>query len=132
MLNVMVVDDSLIIRRNIKKMLTELGCNVVAEAVNGQEAVKLYAKHNPDAVTMDITMPIKTGIEALKEIRKECKDAVIIMVTSHGQEELVMDAIKSGAKGYLLKPVTIDKLTTVFKKAFPELTFEAKKELTAV
>ncbi len=129
MLNVLVVDDSMIIRRNLKKMLGELGCNIVAEAANGQEAVELYAKHNPDAVTMDITMPIMTGIEALKEIRKNYSDAVIIMVTSHGQEELVMDAIKSGAKGYMLKPINIDKLTQVFKKAFPNMKFTTSEEL---
>jgi len=129
MLNVLVVDDSMIIRRNLKKMLTELGCNVIAEAANGQEAIELYVKHNPDAVTMDITMPVMTGIEALKEIRKNYSDAVIIMVTSHGQEDLVMDAIKSGAKGYMLKPINIDKLAQVFKKAFPNMKFKTDEEL---
>ncbi len=125
MLNVLVVDDSLIIRRNLKKMLIEMGCNVVAEASNGQEAVVLYAKHSPDVVTMDITMPIMTGIESLKKIKRNHSDAKVIMITSHGQEELVMEAISSGAKGYILKPITMDKLLKVFKKVFPDVQIKA-------
>ncbi len=121
MLNVLIVDDSMIIRRNISKMLTQMGLSVVAEAKTGLEAIELYKKHNPDFVTMDITMPEMTGVEALKEIKKDFKDAIIIMVTSHGQEELVMDSITSGAKGYILKPITIDKLEESIKKVFPNL-----------
>ncbi len=119
MLNVLVVDDSMIIRRNITKMLKQIGCNILAEAKNGKEAIELYKKHNPDFVTMDITMPEMTGVEALKAIKRDFKDAVVIMITSHGQEELVMDSIKSGAKGYILKPITLEKLQASIKKVFP-------------
>ncbi len=121
MLNVLVTDDSMIIRRNITNMLKQLGLNVIAEAKTGKEAIELYEKHNPDFVTMDITMPEMTGVEALKEIKKSYKDAKVIMVTSHGQEELVMDSIKSGAKGYILKPITVEKLISSIKKIFPEV-----------
>ena len=121
MLNVLVVDDSLIIRKTLTTALEELGHTVVAQAKSGKEALELYAKHMPDLVTLDITMPIMSGIEALKEMKKRYPDVRVIMVTSHGEEKLVMDAIFSGAKGYILKPITKEKLTDSINKVFPEL-----------
>ena len=120
MLNIMVVDDSTIIRRILTKELTQMGYNIVAEAKSGKEAIELYKKYLPDLVTMDITMPIMSGIDALKKIRKAYKDANIIMITSHGEEALVMDAIVSGAKGYVLKPITTVALELAVKKIFPD------------
>jgi len=121
MLNVLVVDDSVIIRRTLTTKLEEMGYTVVAQAKSGKEAVLLYKEHIPDLVTMDITMPIMNGIEALKKIIKEHSDAKIIMVTSHGEEHLVMEAITNGARGYILKPVNNEQLTIVINKVFPEL-----------
>jgi len=66
-------------------------------------------------------MPVMTGIEALKKIKKGYKDAKVIMVTSHGEEKLVMESITSGAKGYILKPINADKISTVLNKVFPVL-----------
>lgn len=119
MLNIMVVDDSLIIRKTFTKLLEDLGHTVVAQAQSGKEAIALYKEHMPDLVTMDITMPIMSGIEALKAIKAKYKDAKIIMVTSHGEEKLVMEAISSGARGYVLKPITEDKIKSVISKVFP-------------
>jgi two-component system chemotaxis response regulator CheY len=121
MLNVLVVDDSMIIRKTLQKKLEDMGHKVIASAASGKEAVEMYKKHNPDLVTMDITMPEMSGIEALKLIKDEFKDANIIMVTSHGEEKLVMDAISSGAKGYVLKPITEDKIKASLSKIFPDL-----------
>jgi len=121
MLNIMIVDDSLIIRKTLTTELEKMGHNVVATAKSGQEAIDLYSKHMPDLVTMDITMPIMNGIEALKRIKSNYKGANIMMITSHGEEKLVMDAISSGAKGYILKPITQEKLENVLKKIFPQL-----------
>ena len=118
MLNIMVVDDSLIIRKTLTIELEKMGHTVVAQAKSGKEAIDMYDKHMPDLVTMDITMPIMSGIEALKKINKKYNDAIIIMVTSHGEEKLVMDAIMSGAKGYILKPITADKIKVVLDKLF--------------
>ena len=119
MANVLVVDDVSIMRFTIKKHLTSLGHKVVAEAANGHEAIKQYEAHSPDVVTMDITMPaengIKNGIEALVGIKKIDMDAKVIMVTSHGEEKLVMEAITKGAKGYILKPITEEKLGDAMK-----------------
>lgn len=116
MLNVMIVDDSLILRKTLNSSFTEMGYNVIAQAKSGREAIELYNKNKPDLVTMDITMPVMSGIEALKAIMGKYKDAKIVMITSHGEEQLVMNAISSGAKGYVLKPVTKEKLQEAIKK----------------
>ena len=121
MLNIMVVDDSSIIRKTLTIKLENLGHNVVAQAKSGKEAIELYKTHMPDLVTMDITMPIMNGIESLKRIKSKFKDAKIIMVTSHGEEKLVMDAITSGARGYVLKPITEEKINEVIIKVLPEI-----------
>lgn len=117
----MIVDDSLIIRKTLSTKLQSMGHNVVAQAKSGKEAIELYGEHMPDLVTMDITMPIMSGIEALQEIQKLYRNVNVIMVTSHGEEKLVMDAISSGAKGYVLKPITEEKLEQSIKKLFPEI-----------
>ena len=82
MLKVLIVDDSLIIRKKISKILENLGHEVLADATNGQEAIESYSKYKPDLVTMDITMPDMDGITAVKEIIKVDSEAKIIIVTS--------------------------------------------------
>lgn len=124
MLKIFVVDDSLIMRRNIIKMIESLGHKVAGEAKNGHEAVELYRKFKPDLVTMDITMPGMDGLSAVKELKRIDKNAKIIMITSHGQEEMVIDAIRSGASGYLLKPININKLRDSIRKVFPTIIDE--------
>lgn len=109
-LNILVVDDSQLTVKKIAQMLTELGHNLVATAKSGEEAIKQFAKHKPDIVTMDITMPDMDGIEATKRILQDNPNALILIVTSHGQEAMVLDAIEAGAKGYLLKPLRVEKL----------------------
>lgn len=112
-LNVMVVDDSLIMNKKLETMLQGMGHRVVHVARTGADAVRAYGACNPDLVTMDITMPDMDGIEATRRIIDRYRDARIIMVTSHGQEAMVMDALEAGAKGYVLKPVKQDRLETV-------------------
>jgi two-component system chemotaxis response regulator CheY len=124
MLKILVVDDSLIMRRNITKMLEALGHKVVAEAKDGHEAIEVYRRTKPDLVTMDITMPEMDGIASVKELRKIDKEAKIMMVTSHGQEDMVISAIRSGASGYLLKPINLMKLGDSIRKVFPNITDE--------
>jgi len=98
MLKIMVVDDSIMLRKNIIKILESTDYEVVAEAGSGYAAIEKYKIAKPDIVTMDISMPmeqgIRDGIEALKHIIEYDKNAKIIMVTAHGEEEMVMDAIK--------------------------------------
>ena len=121
MASVLVVDDARVMRFNIKKLVTELGHEVIGEAGTGHEAILQYKSLKPDFVTMDITMPgehgIADGVEALKIIINDIdSDANVIMLTSHGEKRKVMDALGNGASGYLLKPVQKDKFETAIKK----------------
>ncbi|MFZ4624446.1 MAG: response regulator [Rhodoferax sp.] len=109
-LNVMIVDDSLLATRKMETMLTAMGHRVVRAVTSGAAAVQAYRDYNPDLVTMDITMPGMDGIQATRTILAEFRDAKIIMVTSHGQEDMVREALKAGALGYVLKPVNAEKL----------------------
>ncbi len=109
-LRVMVVEDSGITAKKLTVMLERLGHEVVCVANSGLQAIEMFQEHRPDMVTMDITMPDMDGIEATRKILDISPQALIIMVTSHGQEQMVMDAIDAGAKGYVLKPVKQEKL----------------------
>jgi len=129
MLKVLVVDDSLIIRKKIKKLVEKLGHEVLYSAKDGQDAIDAYTKDKADLITMDITMPDMDGITAVKEIIKIDANAKIIMVTSHGQEDMVIKSIQSGAVGYMLKPVTEDKLATAIGEVFSEYAIEDDSEL---
>ncbi|OLN25342.1 hypothetical protein DVDV_3436 [Desulfovibrio sp. DV] len=92
------------------KLLEDLGHEVAGVATTGQQAVDCFAAVAPDVTTMDITMPDMNGIEATRRILADHPGALIVIVTSHGQEQMVMDAIEAGAKGYILKPVKQEKL----------------------
>lgn len=119
-LNVMIVDDSLLAVRVLKSALEDLGHKVVRTAGTGAEALTAYNACNPDVVTMDITMPDMDGILATQKIVQSYPDARIIMVTSHAQQNMVMDALKAGAKAYILKPIKIDKLRATLEKVAGE------------
>jgi len=110
MLNILVVDDSLIIRKNLKKYIANLGHTVIGESKTGKMAVADCERLKPDLITMDITMPDMDGIKAVELIKEFDEKVNILMVTSHGQEEMVVSALKAGAKGYILKPVNEEKL----------------------
>lgn len=112
-LNVLVVDDSLMGQKKLIAMIEELGHRVVATAETGEMAISRYSYHLPDVVTMDITMPDMDGIEATRRIVGEFPAAAIVMVTSHGQERMVLDALDAGARGYVLKPIRAEKLREV-------------------
>lgn len=120
MLKVLIVDDSLIIRKKITKSIEKLGHEVIFAAQNGKEAIEAYNAKKPDLVTMDITMPDMDGISAVKAIIADNPEAKIIMVTSHGQEDMVIKSIQAGAVGYMLKPITEDKLSQSIAEVFPE------------
>jgi two-component system, chemotaxis family, chemotaxis protein CheY len=112
---VMVVDDAAFMRMRACKVLQENGHDTV-QAENGLEAVKQYAEHRPDAVLMDITMPEMDGLAALKEIRKMDPNARVAMVTAMGQQAIVMEALKAGAKDFVLKPFQPDRVLNALQK----------------
>jgi two-component system chemotaxis response regulator CheY len=116
LLNVLIVDDSLITVKKLTAMLEADGHRVVGTANSGAKAVDAYRQFKPSMVTMDITMPDMDGIEATKRIIAEFPDACIVMVTSHGQEKMVIDALDAGARGYVLKPVRPERLREMVTK----------------
>ncbi|NYT06479.1 MAG: response regulator, partial [Methanomicrobiales archaeon] len=107
---VLIVDDTMFMRTLLKNILFSGGHDIVGEAENGEQAVELYAKLKPDLVTMDVVMPKMNGIEALKAIKTADPTAKVIMCTAVGQEQMVKLAIKTGAKGYIVKPFQAPKV----------------------
>lgn len=116
MARVLIVDDAAFMRMMLREILTKAGHEVVGEASNGKEAIDLYDIHNPDIVTLDITMPELDGIQALKEIMKKHKDAKVIMCSAMGQQSMVIEAIQSGAKNFIVKPFQADKVVDTIRK----------------
>ena len=116
MAKILIVDDAAFMRMMIKDILTKNGYEVVAEAANGVEAVELYNSHQPDLVTMDITMPEMDGIEAVKQIKAVNPAAKVIMCSAMGQQSMVMDAIKAGANDFIVKPFQADRVLEAVKK----------------
>ena len=112
----LVVDDVAFARRVIKEILTAARYTVIGEAANGDEAISMYKKLQPNFVTMDVVMPIKGGIEATRKILEEDKDARIIMISAMGHEQLLMEAINAGARDYILKPFSAEDLTRAVDK----------------
>ncbi len=113
MAKVLVVDDSSIMRRNLSAILSKAGHTIVAEAANGELGAKEYEKHKPDLVTMDITMPVMDGIGAVKKIIAFDPEAQIVMISALDQKFMVLTAIQSGARHYIIKPFSSEKVLTV-------------------
>ncbi len=104
----LVADDSAFARKNIAQVLEKLGGSVVGEASNGLEALALYGSLHPDLVLLDITMPQLDGVETLRQIIEQDKNARVIMVSSIGHKEMVWKAICLGAKSFVTKPYDPD------------------------
>lgn len=115
MAKILIVDDAEFLRVRISKMLIGDGFEV-AEAENGLRAVEVYKEIRPDLVLMDVTMPEMDGLSALKEIRGIDPDARVIMLTALGQESVVLDAIKSGARDFVVKPFEQERVLSAIKK----------------
>jgi two-component system chemotaxis response regulator CheY len=112
---VMVVDDAAFMRLRACKVLQDNGHEVV-QAENGVDAIRQYAEHRPDAVLLDITMPEMDGLAALKEIKRLDPSARVAMVTAMGQQAIVMEALKAGAKDFVLKPFQADRVLGALHK----------------
>jgi two-component system chemotaxis response regulator CheY len=113
---VLIVDDAAFMRMMIKDILEKNGFQIVGEANNGIKAVELYKKEKPDIVTMDITMPDMDGIEAVKEIRAFDPAAKVVMCSAMGQQTMVMDAIRAGARDFIVKPFQPDRVLEAIRK----------------
>ncbi|GAC1320155.1 MAG: response regulator [Chloroflexota bacterium] len=115
MAKILVVDDAAFMRVRAAKVLSDNGYTVV-QAENGQQAVAIYATEQPDAVLMDITMPEMDGLEALKAIRAADPNARIAMVTAMGQQNIVMEALRSGARDFVVKPFQPERVLSAVQK----------------
>src|SRR4051794_5548009 len=117
MARVLVVDDAVFMRKMVSDALTKQGHEVIGEASNGAEAVTQYQALSPDIMTLDITMPEKDGVEALREIVGIDPSARVIMCSALGQESKVLEAVKAGAKDFVVKPFQPDRLAQAVDKA---------------
>ena len=114
--NILICDDAAFMRMMIKDILTKNGYNVVGEAENGKMAVDKYAELSPDLVLLDITMPEMDGIGALKAIKAKDANACVIMCSAMGQQAMVIEAIQSGAKDFIVKPFQAERVLEAVKK----------------
>lgn len=113
---VLIVDDLAFIKLIIRDILEKRGIEVIGEASNGIEAVELYMRLKPDVVLMDITMPRMDGIQALSKIISIDSQAKVIMCSALGQQKLIIQAIKLGAKDFIVKPFKADRIIGAIKK----------------
>lgn len=116
MAKIMIVDDTAFMRAMIREMIIGSGHEIVAEAKNGAEAVRLYRECKPDVMTLDITMPEMDGVSALKSIRSLDPSARVIMCSAMGQHAMVLDAIQAGAKDFIVKPLQQQRLLEAIER----------------
>jgi two-component system chemotaxis response regulator CheY len=114
--SVLIVDDAAFMRMLLKDILSKNGYQILGEAPNGFKAIEMYKIEKPDIVTMDITMPEMDGIQALKEIKAFDPTAKIIMCSAMGQQTMVMEAIKAGARDFIVKPFQAERVLEAIKK----------------
>lgn len=107
---ILIVDDAAFMRMMLKDTLKKNGYENIIEAADGEIAVQTYKSEKPDLVIMDITMPNKNGLEALKEIKEYDPNSRVVMCSAMGQESMVVEAIRSGAKDFIVKPFKADRV----------------------
>ncbi|MCD7731803.1 MAG: response regulator [Oscillospiraceae bacterium] len=115
-LKVLVCDDSALVRKQMKKILNGLGITEIEEATDGIQAVDMYAKFMPDVVFMDIVMPKKTGVDALRDIISLNSGARVVMASSVGTQSNLKDAIENGAYDFIQKPLTEEGIVKILEK----------------
>ncbi len=114
---VLIVDDAQFTRNILKNIMSKTGyVEIVGEASNGKEGIELFKKLKPDMITMDLVMPEKGGIETIEEILKIDSNALIVVVSALGQEALVLEAAKKGAKDFIQKPFKTEQIIEVLER----------------
>jgi two-component system chemotaxis response regulator CheY len=116
MKRVLIADDASFMRQMIRDIIEPEGYEVVGEASDGVEVVEKFRELRPDLVMMDIVMPKRSGIDAVRTIRSEDASALIVMCSALGQETLVMEAIQAGAKDFIVKPFKPDSVVATLAK----------------
>jgi len=115
MAKILIVDDAQFMRLRCARLLSEQGYEV-AEAQNGREAVEVYRQARPDAVLMDITMPEMDGLTALRQIKRLDPNARVAMLTALGQQGVVLEAVKAGARDFIVKPFEAERVLAAVKR----------------
>lgn len=113
---ILIVDDSAFVRQMLRDILVAEGCEIVAEASDGAEAVDAYRQHRPDLVTMDMIMPEVGGLDALAEILTIDPAARVIMISAVEQRPLLQEALKRGAADYIVKPFERDRVVEAVRR----------------
>jgi two-component system chemotaxis response regulator CheY len=116
MAKILLVDDSKTSRKILRGILEENGHEVIGEAVNGEEGIDKFKELHPEITTMDITMPVMDGLEALRQIIEYDKNAKVVMVTAAGQKTKMVDAVKYGAAEFLAKPFESAQIIEIINK----------------
>lgn len=113
---VLIVDDAMFMRNLLRDIFSAADWEIVGEAADGSEALQKYQELRPDLVTMDIVMPLRSGIEALQDIIAADPAAIVIMCSALGQESMVMEAIQNGAKDFIVKPFQQEQVIEVVRR----------------
>ncbi|WP_213513164.1 response regulator [Paenibacillus montaniterrae] len=121
MKKVLIVDDTSFMRKLLRSIVTKHEYQVVAEAVNGEEAVYQYELYKPDLVIMDITMPVMDGLEATEAILANNPGAKIIVCSAIGQRNMIMRMIEAGARDFIVKPFLEDRIVMALEKQFQSI-----------
>lgn len=116
MANILLVDDSRTSRKILRNILESEGHTIVDEATDGEQAIEKYIASKPDIITLDITMPVMDGIEALKQIKAVDSDAKVVMVSASSQKDKLIEAVKYGAEDFIAKPFEPSQIITVLNK----------------
>jgi DNA-binding NarL/FixJ family response regulator len=118
-IRVMLVEDHVLVRQGTKELLErEQDLEVVAEAGNGEEAIRLAAEHRPDVILMDVAIPKLNGIEATRGIKATHPETAVLVLTAYDDDEYVFALLEAGAAGYLLKDVSIDDLIVAIRDVY--------------
>ncbi len=115
---ILIGDDSILARKQLKDVVISFGGQTIYEASNGDDAVKLAIEHKPDLIFLDIVMPVKDGITAIKEIRSELPDADIVVVSSVGTQGQLKEALESGASDFVQKPFNVSLIKSIITSRF--------------
>jgi len=116
-LRLVIADDHTMLREGLRRSLEARGIDVVGEAGDGAEAVRLTLDLKPDVVLMDVSMPGMDGVEATRQIRQQIPDASIVMLTMHADHVVLVRALRAGASGYLVKDCTTDEIVNTIRQA---------------
>ncbi|WP_273123066.1 response regulator [Metabacillus sp. HB246100] len=116
MARILITDDAAFMRMQLKDIISKAGHEVVGEAENGEVAIEKYKELMPDIVTMDITMPVMDGVQAVRGIKAVDPNATVIMCSAMGQQQMVVEAIQAGAKDFLVKPFSPERIVEALEK----------------